>query len=405
MNTKYLITTALLTFAICSCSDDEDVKTISKIDISEDDIAQIQAINGFAFDIFGQLIDAEDEICNKVYTPFGLDVNLAMLANGSEGNTKDEILKVLNYNDVQKLNSVYSKILSQIKYLDNSSTVSLANSIWAQNHISLYPDFVNNMSDKFFADCNNTALNSENCTDIINKWCATQTNNLIPQFLTKAPDCDLLMLSAIYFEGAWTTPFDEKQTVNRWFNCIDGTKKQVKMMIGSFDTGTYYRKLSNCEILDVPFGNGSFYMSFILPDEGTEIREFTKNFDYNEIATVDRQWCGVHLSLPKFKITYDSGDKLNDILINLDLSDMYSEDANFSYMTDFPLLVSSIRQVASIEVCEKKVVASAISEVNMEVGAIVPDISVDINLDRPFLFALREKTTGIYLFLGSVVKF
>jgi len=106
------------------------------------------------------------------------------------------------------------------------------------------------------------------------------------------------------------------------------------------------------------------------------------------------------LSIPVFKIDYDI--KLNETLQQLGMGLAFSDFADFSGISDIPLCISFVKQKATVSIDEKGGEAAAVTVVGMKLMSAGPPPKVTFRADRPFLFAIRENSTGVVLFMGKV---
>lgn len=160
-------------------------------------------------------------------------------------------------------------------------------------------------------------------------------------------------------------------------------------------------------MVSLPYGNGAFQMSVILPPEDMPFAEAVGSMD-------DRRWnvlnnglttCNVNLKMPEFKFEYSSD--MGEVLKALGMTDAFSGSADFSGISDAPLCIGSVIQKAFIEVNTKGTEAAAVTVVTMMLSAAEPlqePKNVDFIADRPFLFVISEQSTGTILFIGQKVN-
>ncbi len=391
-------------FTSCSSNnapgeEDNERKSIS---LTQEEVSQVSSLNDFAFEFFTKYSNHQNDLSNKIYSPLCLSVNLSMAANGATGETHSEILKALKATDINAINSLNHKLLQQLPSLDKKSEVCLANSAWLDNEFTVKSGFVNLLSEQYLADCQNVNMNSNTSKDLINSWCSKKTNNIISNLLTEPNGGKLSLISATYFNGQWKTPFEKKNTHNGLFNNIDGSKSTVEMMYNEFTSTVVYTP--QFEIFSLPYGNGAFYMTLYLPKSDLSISEAIENFNFSDRSLWTQLYCKVNLTLPKFSIESDGEQTMIEILRQLGINKAFDSSAEFGNISEKPLSITSVRQVATISVDENKTVASSISKIDFGETALPIEGIVDFKLDRPFLFTIQEYSTGIILYMGTVVK-
>jgi len=131
-----------------------------------------------------------------------------------------------------------------------------------------------------------------------------------------------------------------------------------------------------------------------------QISEIDKNL---KLASEEQD--GVNIRIPKFKFSYDLN--LKEDLMNLGIKDAFdSGKANFSKMAETALFISKALHKADIEFTEKGVKAAAVTIFSMLDGGAMPMEShpVEINIDRPFMFIIRDKNTKDIWFTGTVYE-
>jgi serpin B len=242
--------------------------------------------------------------------------------------------------------------------------------------------------------------------DKINKWCANNTNNKIPKILDVIPsDAVMYLINAVYFKGKWKFEFDKADTRDEEFNLSVGGKKSVKMMTQEADLPYYGDGTLQC--VDLPYGNGAFSMMVVMPsDENGSLDDLIASLDadkYNK-AVDGLNERGVLLKLPRWK--QECEFKLVDAVANLGMEsilDPYALPLDGIAADPDPLYVSGIRQKTFVEVAEEGTEAVAVTIVEVTAATSVgPGGPVPFIADRPFLYLIRERSTGAILFIGRM---
>jgi len=237
----------------------------------------------------------------------------------------------------------------------------------------------------------------------INEWVSEQTEGRIKDLIPPgAIDAltRLVLTNAIYFNAAWSRPFEEERTEDAPFYRLDGSQVTVPMMrqVESFGyaTGEGY------QAVELPYDGHELSMVILVPKEG-EFETFEAALDVQRLEAIlqDLRYTQVALSMPKFEI--ESSFSLVDALAAMGMPVAFSDEADFSGMTGSrDLTISDVVHKAFVSVDEAGTEAAAATAVIMKLTS-APMEPVEMRIDRPFLFAIRDLQTGALLFVGRVV--
>jgi serpin B len=209
----------------------------------------------------------------------------------------------------------------------------------------------------------------------------------------------MLLINAIYFKGKWKSQFDVANTAQASFYKPDGASAQVPMMKQTSDFKIY--KGSGFTLAEFPYGQANFVMDVILPDDNNGFSTILPLINDNNFNTWLNQMAEIKTDLrfPKFK--YGFKKELKDILTGMGMGIAFTDNADFSNISDMGLLISFVLHQAFIETNEEGTEAAAATIVGIEptVAPIGPFI---LNLDHSFLYIIRETTTNSILFMGRV---
>ena len=363
--------------------------------------AQLSAVNKgntFALNLFRTQAGMD----SKVVSPLSVAYLMGMLANGAEGNTQTEIMKTLGMNDVslETLNEAYKAIINTASTLDKQTTVNIANCIAVNQQISIKDKYKKAMLQTYNAQVESMNFAGD-ALKRINNWCDKQTNGMIPSIIDQLnPNAIAVIMNAIYFNGTWADKFDKRQTKLENFQGYTRDIKKTQMM----HRNGKYQYLDNADFaaIDLPYGNGSYSMTAILPNRGKSIDEVMANLDAKKIGELGRDMdeCVVDLKLPRFTISQETG--LNDIISKLGAPTMFTSGADFSNFASGNLSISKMLQKAKIEVSEEGTKASAVTMAMVELTALRPEPrKVEFHANRPFIYMITEHSTGAILFMGQ----
>lgn len=394
-----------ITFA-CEGNIRVDNNPYEPIVLTAEQEAMAHSGNLFSLSLLEQL-DAI-ETGNYVISPLSLQYILGMILNGANPEVSDEICNVLGFETTElvSVNGYYGRLIREIPGMDKLTEVTGARTILSSNQYSLQSSFINQV-DRFyqaqietvdFADCSSVRKK-------VNAWCQRNSNGMIDEMISKEEEKNLssvaaLLLDAISFKGVWTLPFNKPATASDYFTRSDGSKIKVKFM----KKEAVYPILSssNYRAIEIPFGNEAFSMRIILPNKDVDVSQLIASLKKTPVETMHFFTSNrVELWLPKFETRSETDCKR--VLESLGLNKAFATGAFPRMFDDVSPTLSFIRQKAAISMDETGTTAAAITQAAMVAGA--PDGPVDTKIvfhaDRPFLYLITEKSTGVILFAGS----
>ena len=366
--------------------------------------AGIQQSNEFAFDLLKKTLEEEKENPNVLLSPLSVSMALSMTWNGAVGETQNEMGETLNLSGLtsDEFNEYNQTLQKELLAVDPSTRLKLANSIWYRQDLPIKQSFLDINRDYYQAEIKGLDFTHPEAVKTINNWCAHKTEQLIPEIIDRIPgDAVMYLINAVYFKGTWRQPFNKENTYSGNFTAEKGTGKQVKMM--KQQSVFNYTWDEDAAYLDMPYGNNAFSMTVILPQEGKTVEEVLDNLSSEKVTSLlkDMKDFNVEVHLPRFKIEYN-------ILLNMPLQHMgmklaFGKDADFSSMADAPLCISRVIHKTFAEVNEEGTEAAAATAVEIfftSPGG-VPSYTPFV-VNKPFIFLIREKSTGVILFLGKM---
>jgi serine protease inhibitor len=389
----------------CSQSDESDpVVPATAISLPSTLKSRVSQDNEFAFDLLKNTIKNNANEDNVFISPLSISSALAMTRNGAVGDTKTEMntaLKLSGLSD-SEINEYYKIMQNSLLTVDPSAKLSLANAIWYRTGFSVKSDFLQTSTDYFNSEVRELDFGQPSALETINNWCAQKTNNLIKDALDKiSDDATMYLINAIYFKGVWKKQFDKKATEEKDFYAETGAISKVNMM-NLADTVPYFEN-DLLQAIDLPYGNGAFSMTLILPQSGKTTAAILSNLNLDQWNLILRGFSNkkVYVSLPR--ITTKNKFELKPVMEDLGMKLPFTDAADFTNIADESLQISSITHRTYLDVNEEGTEAAAITIVEMVTTAIT-DKSVAFNANKPFILAIREKSTGAILFVGKIGK-
>ena len=347
-----------------------------------------------------------DENNNIFISPTSLLMALAMVYNGAEGVTKEEIAKALQAEgiDVDDLNKANASLMSMLSKETDDIQLNVANSIWLNKKFHFQDDFAKNNKDYFNAEIQEIDIISSESPKRINEWVKKATNDKIDKIVDAPlnPDLVAILINAIYFKGNWTYEFDKNETENRAFQLEDGTTKDVPLM--ALHKKLAYMENENFQAVALPYGDGEMSMKVFLPKENSSLEEFKKTVTNENWASWNSefQFNKGTLLLPKFQLEYEVS--LNETLKKLGMISAFDQGANFTKMikeTD-PVWISNVKQKTFVDVNEEGTEAAAVTAVEMETTSVSTVEPFYMEVNRPFFFTITDDETDTILFMGSI---
>lgn len=401
---KITVFTFLIAFLLIACSKEkkEEVLTPKKIILTADQKELVDASNKFGFILLDGLMKDEVPGTNVFISPLSIELALSMTLNGAMEETEDAMREAMQYSDMDlsKINISFKNLMQELLSVDKRVITEIANSIWYRNTFTVEKSFIDVNRDYYNAEVKPLDFNSPTAKDIINQWVSDKTRKRIPNIIEEInQDHVMFLINAIYFKGLWQSEFKPSETVQKPFFLQSGNTKMVPMMMQN-NTFPFYEG-DNYFAAELPYGRGNYGMLVLLPNQGITTGDLLNGLDVDEwnLLTESLTPSLMDVQLPKFKFSYEK--TLNDMLISMGMGIAFSDFADFSGInTDKRICISEVKHKTFVEVNEEGTEAAAVTSVGMVVTSM--PLTIDFNVNRPFVFAIREKYTNAILFIGCV---
>jgi serpin B len=394
----------LLTFDFVSCKKSVVVPNKGKdLVLTPIEQQKVTADNAFTLKLFKNLNGGTQTGANLFVSPLSVSFAMAMTGNGSYGQTQWAIDSAMSFKGFTRdqINSYYHKLITELPELDPNTTINIANSIWYRQDFSVLPQFLLTGSVSYNAKIQALDFNNPASVGIINSWVSGQTHGNIPAIVGQVPSTALMYLvNAMYFKSSWKEKFNAVNTARQDFYLDNNTTVSANFM--SNDKLDFKRYTTNeAGIYELPYSNSKYSMVIVMPASGTTLQQLVSGLD----STKWRTWMkGLSnftgpLKMPKFKFSFSTA--LNNSLTALGMGNAFSTAADFSRISTVkPLFISDVLHKAFVDVDESGTTAAAATVVVIGTTASLPPPPVVIN--HPFLFAIREMSSGLILFIGTV---
>jgi serine protease inhibitor len=401
------LSSLLLALLCISCwTPTEPVFYSSMRELTESEIKSIQAGNSFGIDLFREMSRQESNE-NLFISPLSISMALGMALNGARGETYDEMRHVLKQSGLKldEINEAYQGLMSLFPHLDRTVTLDIANSAWYRRGFQIESDYLERLKKYFEAEIEGLDFSGPEAVKIINNWVSQKTKNKIDKIIDVIDPLTMLyLINAVYFKGTWTAEFDPKETQGDHFTTHNGYRMPVKMMQQENDFRYFYN--DRFQAVDLPYGDGLFSMTILLPHEGIPVDELANDLTeakWNEwMDSFPDEKKGIKLLLPRFTLEYRAG--LVDVLYSLGMKKAFNPfEADFSGISSQydDLHISDVIHKTYLKINEEGTEAAAVTAVVIGITSAEPGIPV-VRVDRPFILAIREHHSGSILFIGKV---
>ncbi len=408
MRTKLLVPglAVFLAFTRVAAEDREaDVKEISKGNCA------------FAAELYQQLRTKDG---NLFFSPHSISSALGMTWAGARANTEAEMAKALHFGLPQdRLHAAMGALMADL----NGRTVEekwqspdngrkafelvVANALWSQKGYAFRKEYFDQVTRDYAAGLTELDFPAdvEAARKTINGWVEGKTNQRIKDLIPQGqltPDVRLVLTNAIYFKAAWAEPFRKEATKDEDFHLADGKTAQVPIMHRAdhllyWDEGTF-------EAVELPYLGKDVSMEILVPKEAKGLAALEARVTAADLDA----WRGnlkstmVTIGLPRFKTT--CAFDLNGELKAMGMKDAFVYPAaDFTGMSETrELYIGFVIHKAFVDVNEEGTEAAAATAVGMRAGGRPPE-PIRLQIDRPFLFLIRDAKTGSILFMGRIL--
>lgn len=407
MKTKSIAVAVLLLgiLACGSCSGpSEPISNIRELTPLEREL--LLTSDAFGLQLFREVVRQSPDP-NVFISPLSISMALGMTANGAAGATLEAMRQTLAQGGLaeEDANAAYRSLIEYLPEADPKVQFAIANSIWYRQGWTFKETFYQQARDYFRATVQGLDFSDPGAAGVMNDWVSDNTDGKIKDII--APPIDpftvMFLINAIYFKGDWTYEFDPADTEDDLFNLAGGGQIAIEMMHQESDL--LYHANEMLQIADLPYGDGAFSMTLILPWPQVPLDSVMVQLTADNWAawTSALDTAGLNLALPRFKFEYKLG--MMPTLQALGMGIAFTPGAaDFSRMIDPPtqLFISEVLHKTFVQVDEKGTEAAAVTLVGFRVTSGTGGSFVSMRLDRPFIFAIRERSSGAILFIGTI---
>ena len=361
----------------------------------------------FSIELFKRSLTSGE---NSLISPASAEFALTMAAMGASGSTQDEMLTVLCPGYTLEDLTSYAGNLSDSLTYSNMSSFHIANSMWTNEAIlgdCLNETYADTLKEEMNAEATMLPFNDRAVKEI-NNWVEDNTNGMIPTLLQDiSPEAAMYLINAMAFEAEWSDQYSEYQIHDEIFTNAAGVEENARMLR---ETGRFYLENDDATGFIKFYEGGEYAFLAMLPNEEGAIEDFVANMtteDYMTFWSSMTRDYDVRTALPCFSYSYDT--LMNDALIDMGMTTAFSEGAaDFSPMVtdeNVDLYINRVIHKTFIELDENGTKAAAVTAIEMYTESAMiedPREVKEVILDRPFVYAIVEASSGLPIFIGTV---
>ena len=343
----------------------------------------------------------------RMVSALSLSEALTLLAEGASGQTLEELEGTIGMS-IEDLRDALPAYLESLPSTEKAAFRS-ANSVWAEeNGFVLDESYAQRIRDRYAAEIVPISFAAPGAAARINGWVSDATDGMIPKLVDddSVRSLTLLLVNALCFDAKWERPFDAT-TVPGDFYCADDTAKKVDYMISKSD-----RQLIDSDGtlgFVKPYVGGSYSFVALLPPEGTSLDDYLAEMSGEDFVALVKsaEACDqLRIRMPRFKLDYSI--KLNETLQALGVNRIFSPaDAELNGLgkAGGNLYVDTVLQKTHIDVDTEGTRAAAVTAIMVKATSARPPMEYrEVNLDRPFVYAIIDNATATPLFIGTIAE-
>ncbi len=362
------------------------------------------ANNGFAVDFYRE-VSAKDG--NMFFSPTSMFVAFSALYEGARENTADQMQQVFGFEpDLQARYNATAHLMSSVNRDDPNATLEMANALWPALQFVPSDSYVDAVRSVYLADVERVDF-TDGGVDRINSWASEKTHGKIEEVLTPdAVDASTLLVitNSIYFNGSWTVPFPEEDTVNHdfWKRPSESVKTDFMRVKDRFD----YASLDGAQIIRMPYVGDRLSMLVILPNDRDGIGSLESGVSAGQMAQWKQSMQSHEVSVFMPKFTMETSYSLPAYLGSLGMVDVFdgglADLSGIAPVEPNVLYVSEATQAAYVDVNEVGTEAAAITTVILDYTSSQPPPPPMFIANHPFIFIIQDDESGAILFMGRL---
>ena len=425
--TKFLIAALLLGSMLGACSSSESIEEagepkyvnmyqeVKPVRLTAEQTVFANDNNAFTLNFF-QSLNGKMKNRSIVCSPLSITYVLSMVNDGATGTTEQELEQTLGFHKggIQAVNDYCKNLIDNLPHVDEKVQLNIANAIFVNDKYQLKKQFQQDMANYYDAKAEALDFSSPSTLDRINGWCDEKTRGMIPTILERVdPRTVSYLLNAIYFKAELASMFEKKDTREEVFTTPDG-ETRVPLM----HQNVYMNYLRNDQYaaVSIPYGNGQWMMTVMLPEDGKTTDDVISSLaasgwstDFLKNPLREARRYAVDLKLPRFETAFDTDDAGGLIELLMGMGIRRAFDGNSAEIPNMcengDLYISMMKQKAKIKVNEEGSEAAAVTIAGLNFLSAVADTQeppkATFHANRPFVYIIHEKSSGVILFVGK----
>ncbi len=366
----------------------------------------LKAENAFGMELLKKLYEGDDIIIS----PYSISAAFSMLANGASGTTYDNIASTLGLKgSADDINEYYKLMTQQMCSADPDVEISIANAFWMNSGFSVKRPFLNALEQNYDSFNKVLEFGTPKAKQEIDGWIERSTNGMMDHLGADIfEDSQFVLSNTIYFNAAWRlNPGVEYLT----FTGKKSTSRDVPFFSWA-SVKCYVDK--DVAVCSVPYASGRYSFVAVMPS-GSGFDRFMKNLSAEKFANyagrvsyggTDHSYI---LKLPQFDVsTLLRGEDFDKKLEKMGMNNVLSGNYNYSNLSDDLITGLTTIHRAKISVNLNGTEASAVTAITNMSWAPGPEfhqsVVTVVQIDHPFVFAIRENSSGAFIFLGAKVN-
>lgn len=365
--------------------------------------ATLAKLNKASFDISIEVAKQAESVIpnykgNYNFSPISAAMCLGLIANSLDEPKDAEVAKVFGFDNLNEFNAIITTLLQYLPS-PNGIELSLANSIWYSDMYTAKDEFRKYMADNFATSIFRRDFYSASTVDEINAWASRNTNDMINHVIDGIPPLyDILWLNAMYFQGEWDEKFDPGLTTDAEFHGVNNNT--VKMM--RQENLMRYSENETYRMTSIPFAGYGCFMDIILPKDANN-KDFNTKISYETLQELlnNGDQAIVDLSMPRLKV--DNSIRLSTIFTNLGFTQFDMTFHKMGLIGKYPVDAILIGQKCAFELDEDGAKLAAITGGMATSDGTVPQYKhIEMKIDRPFVYMIRESSTNAIVMMGYI---
>jgi len=319
---------------------------------------------------------------NPIFSPLGLETLLSLLAEGTKGETRQALYKIL---ELSPASNALENLLERLKFIEENRSTPLLEST---NTIYYSPPLLNPVA------------------DFIEKVKASLELTLKPKLLGKK-EMAFIVENKLNIKTFWLQHFDTVPHKTEFFTLANGEEVETLFINQSNIFGknkTRYLKKDNFHAIQIPFIEKGLCAEIYLPFEKDGLADFVQKInttDFKKWGTQFQEVERMDIYLPKFEVEFKAD--FSSILKQLGLDKLFQPSWDFTalFKSKEPLFIQKIKQDNFFKLNEHGIEAGSTSR---GYGGITGTRRIDkfilFEATHPFLYLIRDKSTDTILFMG-----